>query len=133
MPTVLALLGVEPPPGIDGDSQAARMQPGASEDLERVVFAEVRPRQEPRHRLVAARTATAKWILTESTPSALASYDLQRDPAERQPLDAPAARERGQALLARYGSSRGDASPAPAAVPVDDATTAKLRALGYLQ
>lgn len=134
MPTLLDLLGVPVPPGLDGESLAGRLRGETPDDRERVVFAEVVPRQEPRDRLVAARTATAKWIRTESTPPRLAAYDLTRDPGEREPLDDAVTLARGAALLARYEApAAGGADVPPAAAAVDDATTEKLRALGYLQ
>lgn len=134
MPTVLELAGVPVPAGLEGASQVARLRGGAP-DAERVVFAElILPPDDPRRRLVAARTATTKWIIAEDGGDPPEVYDLVSDPRERRPVRTPEALSRAPGLLAAYRGRARERAPGRTAEgpPLDPRSEARLRALGYL-
>jgi len=132
MPTVLDVLDVPAPPGLEGLSLLA-----AAPANDRVVFADVALSD---RRRVMARTRDAKWVWDFKDGSVVEAFDLRADPRERQPVADAAFRERGAPYLADY-LNRAPAPPAvpatapdtPPDAPTDPATIEKLRALGYVQ
>jgi arylsulfatase A-like enzyme len=132
-PTILELVGVPIPPGLDGESQVARFG-DERENPERVVFAEVWRKPADGGRLIAAQTSTAKWIYGEQEGRIVEAYDLGNDPGEQHPVDDPGFLARGLAAVAPYRSvrERGGTKPSGPVPHIDPKTERNLRALGYL-
>jgi arylsulfatase A-like enzyme len=127
MPTVLDVLDVPVPPGVEGRSLL-----DGTPATDRVIFADV---ELTGGRRVMARTGDAKWVWDYKDGRVVEAFDLRADPEERRSLDDAAFHARGAPYLADY-LARADAAPAaPAAsdAPADPATVEKLRALGYVQ
>jgi len=137
-PTVLALVGLEPPRSLSGASLAGLLR-GDPFPADRVLFAEKGPLSD-RQRLVEARRGALAWIFRGDRDEPAEVYDVVADPGETQPLDDPALREAGRPLLAVHrrmrdaaAALRGAGATAPIASDVDDPTLRKLRALGYVE
>jgi arylsulfatase A-like enzyme len=128
MPTVLDVLDVPAPPGVEGRSL---LEPSPAN---RVVFAE--KSSTDRVRQVMARTADAKWIWDFRDQRLVEAFDLRADPGERRPITDPAFHARGAPYLADYVARAQPpgaivAEPAPEQ-PVSPDTAEKLRELGYV-
>ncbi len=140
VPTVLDLLGIAIPPNVQGASLVPLLRdPSAPSFAERPIYAEFRRRRGPT--ALAVRRGRYKWIREGGEAPSLVAFDLGADPRELAPLDAPELLAQGEALHAEYvaageavrarlAQARGG-QPAPAEV-LDEATAAKLRALGYI-
>jgi arylsulfatase len=123
-PSVLAVLGIEPPPSFAGRSLFA---PGGEASA---------PNAEVWHecwgweRLAALRTPD--WLLVRDVPAGTTEvFDLAADPGERAPL-APGARP-GTEELARRLATFAARRPADESPPeLDPALLERLRALGYV-
>ena len=135
-PTILELLGIEPPPGLDGRSLAAEIAGTAAAAAERELALEL---DEPRHGVARGLVAGRhKLIEVERDHQGRAGvkllFDLAEDPAER--TDVAAARpelaaELSRRLAAVFAGLH--ARALPGAAPLEDETDpAALRALGYL-
>jgi arylsulfatase A-like enzyme len=128
LPTLLALVAGESIPGVDGVSLApALLGEPSSAAGDRVLLAELGFSK-------AARRGDHKMI---RSPGHVQAFDLAADPAERQPLSAPAAWR--DALLSALGELRdgptlAETAPEPAPAAIDeDLLEKQLRALGYAQ
>jgi arylsulfatase len=124
-PTVAALLGTAPPPGLPGhDLLAARAEaPAISETLYGLMpDGATTP-------IVSLRTAEWKLIHAPALER-YELYDLRRDPAEREDRFGTAAE--GAALAARLTEWETTAPAPPRAAGSDPALGEKLRALGYV-
>lgn len=136
-PTLLALLGVDAPPGFQGRSLVPLMRGGTLPEAP--VYAETALTKQ-RHHLVSVREGRFKYMLEvppgrETAPQILGEflYDLDADPGERTSrLDTPEAerlRRYALAYLARARSEAKETKP----VDLDPATLERLKALGYVQ
>jgi arylsulfatase A-like enzyme len=140
MPTVLELLGVSAPSGMDGESLIALMQ-GRGTGAPREVYGEFYNKLGLNVQ-VARRSAATKVIqhfnrIMHPSRPALEWYDLSREPGEttnRAESGDPALRGAlagmGQALERLWRSHRRLAATEP--VAIDAATRARLESLGYL-
>ncbi len=132
-PTVLDLVGLEPDGPFQGRSLRVLAQTGDVGDLgERAIYAERAPGD-----VVAVRKGTDKWILGARRDGPV-RFDLAIDPSEQNALVGAAELAVGEALLREFerDNAQMDATledAAPSAVPVDEATEAELRALGYIE
>ena len=133
LPTILDVVGVPIPPGLDGASQARRLA-GAADEPGRLLYAQLLSHQGRAAPRVAAFDGATKWIVRVDDPQTDAErYDLATDRAEQHPLADAAGLARGRALAAAYlGGARAGAG-ATTAAPLDAATAQKLRALGYAE
>jgi arylsulfatase len=122
LPTLLDLLALPAPEGVDGISLAPSIR-GEGEPAERAIFSELGER-------VAIRVGARKLIAHREAETDTRVFDLEADPGETSPVA-----ERPAALLAawRAFASRVPAA-ASAAMPesLDAESEARLRALGYL-
>jgi arylsulfatase A-like enzyme/Tfp pilus assembly protein PilF len=128
MPTVLDLVRVAAPEGLEGESLASLMT-GAQADLNLESYSEsLYPRNHYGWSdLRALRSGRFKYIQAPRPEL----YDLERDPEERRNLydDRRPLADRMRAALARLSEEpRGDRAPAP----VDPETRERLAALGYI-
>jgi arylsulfatase A-like enzyme len=132
MPTILDLLGLPVPPGLDGSSLVPLLRVPPAPFEGRAVFAEAWSALGRDVDLTAAQTATHKCI-HRGFDGAYDCFDLVADPLEEQVIGALDAPIPVRALLDKFrtGQRRG---PGPAPTPAPDAETEKkLRALGYTQ
>lgn len=135
LPTVLDLLGLPPPPPVDGVSLVPLLHdpPGR---LERAaVYAEAPPFAETGiARLSAVMTAT-QTCLYRGPSSTYECYDTIADPREKRPLDLePADRvHETLALLDDFRRTKASVAAAAATLPPDPGQQERLRALGYVQ
>jgi arylsulfatase A-like enzyme len=135
MPTLLDLVGLPAPAGLDGVSLLPAVRDGTDLRLEAFLEACGRVRGTPRDRRSAWRTAEWKYIHAPHAPDVPEElYHLLEDPAERRNLAAsfPA---RAAAFRARLAEVEA-AAPAPAAglsVEEQAAVERRLRDLGYLE
>lgn len=143
MPTVLELLGLPAPEGVDGRSLARWILRRPGEVEARPAFSELRGPGSECERLglgrrcglnrYAVQTGRFKLVVSER-PASEALYDLEADPGEQHDVGAehPEELSRHRALLEQYLATRrdGDAGEEPEA-PLDSATLGRLEALGY--
>jgi arylsulfatase A-like enzyme len=136
MPTVLELVGVPVPAGLDGVSLLPAMEGRAQLGLESFLEAFGRVRGTPRDRRAGWRTERWKYIVAPNAPDVPAElYDLVADPHERRNL---ASREPARAaeLRARIAAVEA-AGAARAATQLSASEQAaveqRLRDLGYLE
>lgn len=135
-PTLLDLLGVPAPAGLDGVSLVPAMTRGKDLALEAFVEAFGRVRGTPRDRRAGWRTSRWKYIVAPNAPGVAAElYDLAADPRERTNL---AGREPARAaeLRARIAAVEATAAPGAAAemsAAEQAAVERRLRDLGYLE
>jgi arylsulfatase A-like enzyme len=134
MPTLLDLLGLAVPPGLDGTSLLPALT-GADLGLEAFVEAFGRVRGTPRDRRAGWRTPGWKYVMAPNAPDVAEElYDLTRDPRERRNLapSDPARtadfRRRVEAALAAVGTAAPELSPDERA-----AVEQRLREIGYLE
>ena len=129
VPTLLELLAVAPPPGLQGRSLVPLLEGAAMPP--RPLFAEGFAFDA---KLQAVVDGNWKAIRSQGT-QALALYDLAADPGEQRDVAAarPADRDRLKALL-DTGLGGAPAPADPLAMPghIDAATQQRLRALGYV-
>jgi arylsulfatase A-like enzyme len=126
LPTVAALLGVDPPPGLPG-------QPVLAPFTERPAVASTVYWEAPdgsRAELLALRTRTWK-LLHAPAAGHYELYDLARDPSER--ADVFAMRPEGARLASALSGWRARLPPAPAAPGDAPEIGATLHALGYVE
>ncbi len=141
-PTVLELLGVDAPPGLDGTSLVPVLR-GDGALPERTLFAEARapnrwrdPLTQERWNppLVAVLAGDSKFIVhrpAEGEAQPTVRYDLGADPDESAPIaPEPAERSRVETLVDRY--LEGAAAPGPTEAPLPDLDE-RLRSLGYVE
>lgn len=135
MPTLLALLGLPLPPGLDGASLLPAVLEGRDLGLETFIEAFGRVRGSPRDRRAGWRTAAWKYIVAPNAPDVPEElYDLVADPRERrnlasrEPARATAFRARIAAVEAAARTSAPELSAAELA-----AVEQRLRDLGYLE
>jgi arylsulfatase A-like enzyme/Tfp pilus assembly protein PilF len=132
LPTVLELLGVPVPAGVQGRSLAAFVRDGHGEPRGAPLYAEtLSPRLSHGWGELRALVSDG-WKYVHGPRPEL--YDLSRDPRE---LDDRLAAEPGRAermreQLARFLVEEA-AADLPAPAPVDESTRSRLEALGYLQ
>ena len=128
-PTLLDLLGVDPPPGLQGRSAAAAVAGEGSAPSRPIHFAWIGNR--------ARGVRHGRWKLLRSSGGDRL-YDLRADPGERHPLSAAAERpeprmievqEARDEARRRALARAGEEAPARAVAP---AVRRQLRALGYL-
>jgi len=121
MPTLLELLGLPVPPGVDGVSQVGVLS-GEPEDRERAIYAELGDR-------VAVRSGATKWLAGSEGVGPW--FDLAADPAEL----APRATAPPAALRAAWETFRARRPADVVARPeaLDPAAAEQLRQLGYLR
>lgn len=145
LPTVLDLLELALPPGLDGRSLAPLITGTVDASAHGVAFSELRGANsecerlglEPDCRLDRFAVQTGRFkLVTSRIPPGEAFYDLDADPLESADVsrDHPEELERHRALLAAYLADRPDTegSGAPDA-PLDPALRKRLEALGYLE
>jgi hypothetical protein len=99
-----------------------------------VRFAEGPARHDQSAGVMVARDGDHKWIAHKGAPEQAEIYDLRTDPEEKQPLEDPALRRRGEDLFRDFGAilASGAQHPKPPERKLDEETTDKLRALGYV-
>ncbi|HEY8516041.1 MAG TPA: sulfatase [Candidatus Binatia bacterium] len=141
MPTLLSLVDLPVPPGVQGRSLVPLLR-GETFPEPRVLYAEAPAWGRQGKRRTAARLAGFKWIFQENETVPNEIFDLTVDPGEKAPLDDPQLVRIGQRLLWQYRRSAGVAAAqatAPEADPladpkpeIDQRTVDKLRELGYL-
>jgi arylsulfatase A-like enzyme len=141
VPSVLDLLGLEPAQGRDGRSLLPLARAGASESpapdfAERPVFGHRSGARFRWNRGKALWSVTrGRWKLIQDTgKDTLELFDLEQDPGELHDLSA-AEPERVRALaseLAEFQRAQAPADGDAVRVPLDEALTEELRALGYL-
>lgn len=130
VPTILDLLEIEPPSALQGASLRSGLEGGTILD-DGPRFAEGPDTSRPGHRLIAARTASHKWIARDDSPVPVRVFDLRNDPGETRSLDDDEdLRAEGRDHLEAYGSLL---SGTATTRELDARTTEKLRALGYLE
>jgi arylsulfatase A-like enzyme len=134
MPTILDLVGVPIPEGLDGVSLLPAVS-GADLELEAFLEACGRVRGHARDRRSGWRTSTWKYIMAPNAPDIPEElYDLAADPEERrnvalrEPARAAAFRARIEAVEARRA-----AAPPPLSADEQAAVERRLRDLGYLE
>lgn len=134
MPTLLALLEIEPPEYLEGKSLLPLIE-GAMESTVDYAFSETFPFPEkcpPRH---AVRTAGAKllWKETEDGPILKEYYDLASDPSETTDLYSPDLPEalHLDSLLTRWIAD-GGLHPAPIPTAQESGRLRILKSLGYI-
>lgn len=147
-PTLLDFLGLDAPEITNGHSFAATLRGGAETagDLPAVRFGEA-PLGKGTQTIV-ARSATRKWEMAPHEGGEILVYDLLRDPLERAPEtlapgDPEAEALRRQFLAETAAARRALAGDEPGAADsdaaagseqeLDQATTDRLRALGYVE
>lgn len=129
VPTLLDLLEIAPPDGLQGRTLRAALR-GEALAAGEPLFAEGPDLGRPGKRLLAARTDRHKWIARQGAATPHEIYDLVSDPKEAKNVDDDSLREIGRHYLAAYGALAGGASPKR---DLDARTTEKLRALGYVE
>ena len=147
MPTILELLGIAGPAGLDGRSLAPAILGRASDLARRPAFTELRSTRTECIRLglpqgcrldrYVVQTERFK-LISSGVPTREVLYDLEHDPRETRDASAeqPEALARHRALLEAYRSASGAPSTPAREVlpaPLDEAARRKLEALGYLQ
>ena len=139
-PTLLDLVGVRPPPDMQGQSLRPLLAGGRNLPGMRVRYMEG-PRNNLEGaqggRLIGARELNYKFIGREQGGDPNEIYDLARDPGEHKNLSANILlRTRGRQLLDRYRDllRQGDEADVDGDAPrsVEPAVERKLRALGYV-
>jgi len=134
LPTLAALFGIEPPPGLEGRSLLPLIEAGAAakaSSIDRPIFVEQTLGEVHFEALVAGRW---KWIHNFRHDND-SFFDLEQDPGERvnrvaqDPGRAAALRERAERLRAR---ARAAAHGAPLEQPLTPEERRQLEALGYL-
>lgn len=136
VPTVLDLLGLPPPPVVDGTSLAAAVRnPWGEEPPRRILYAETAPGNAR-----AVRSGSLKIVRRKGEADAL--FDLDRDPGEAQPIDpatiagAPVAALRAELDRRAHACDAGRAAAADrrdASGALDPERRKKLEALGYTE
>lgn len=134
-PTVLDLLGLPIPPGLDGTSLLPALRNGTRLDLEAFLEAFGRVRGTARDYRRGWRTARWKYIEAPNAPEVAPElFDLAADPHEQRNLaaDAPA---QVAALQARIAAVEATAVGEGAALSAEEeaAVEARLRDLGYIE
>jgi arylsulfatase A-like enzyme len=133
-PSLLALLGVEPPPELEGRSLAAALTGEADAPGARDLLLELAPKPgvpEVRAHGQGLVRGSRKLLIDPQGRARL--YDLAREPGERGAGAPPEELEELVAGLARLRGELGARAGAPAArLPLDERTRESLRALGYL-
>jgi arylsulfatase A-like enzyme len=142
MPTILDLVGLPLPAGLDGRSLAPRLRGAALE--ERPAFAEMRGARGECRRIgeppgcdresLAVQTRRFKLIASPEPPGE-ALYDLQDDPLETRDVSSlhPDELARHRALLEQYRAAAGAPREAAPPVEVEGLLRDQLRALGYVE
>jgi arylsulfatase A-like enzyme/Tfp pilus assembly protein PilF len=126
LPTVLDLLGVTPPPRLDGQSLLTAL--GGNAVQGRPIYFEALDAYLTRNWAPLTGTLADGWKYIELPDAEL--YDLGSDPAEsRNRINEDPAR--AKTLAARLAEWHALAPPAAAAAPIDADAAARLRALGY--
>ena len=129
MPTLSALVGIEPPGGLQGRDQSPLMDGDGAMD-----FASFSTATKHRRGVYSVRNARYKLIYDQTSETSLL-FDLESDPAQYRDLadDEPAMTEELLRHLAAYfeDNTRQDAS-APELAPVPEELRKALEALGYL-
>jgi len=138
-PTILELAGAAPagaaPHVMQGKSLVALLgAPGDARSRDRVAYTE--KRHENGSVTVVARKGSLKWRMGTSPPAAF--FDLASDPGEIAGRSEPEALAEGAALVVQYRAQNQEVrsalgQPRTEQVEVDEATTRKLRALGYIE
>ena len=134
-PTILDVLGVPAPAGLDGTSVLPAIERGADLGLEAFIEAFGRVRGTPRDRRAGWRTSTWKYIVAPNAPDVPDElYDLARDPRERRNLAAlePARTAEFRARIAAVEAS-GAAPVLELTASEREAVEQRLRDLGYLE
>lgn len=132
MPTVLGLLGVPPPPGLQGRSLVPLLRDGGDGTPAPPAVSEYRS---PGRVYESVREGTASYIVDRGSEQL---FDLATDPAEQQNLAAaaPPALATSRATLARWRAAcrplAERLAPVGRGVAADADTVRRLRALGYL-
>jgi arylsulfatase A-like enzyme len=133
-PTLLALTGTPPPPGLDGVSLLPAVA-GTDLGLEAFVEAFGRVRGTPRDRRAGWRTSRWKYVVAPNAPDIPAElYDLAADPRERRNVAAQhpdVVRELGARIAAVEGTAAGEVAALSDAEQA--AIERRLRALGYVE
>jgi arylsulfatase A-like enzyme len=136
LPTLLEVASVDPPPGLQGRSLIPLLSdPSAPGLADRVVYSELHTEF---FEQVAVRDRANSWIFSGLPTPRVFAFDRGRDPYEQVRLHDPDLLARGAALRGELEASTAEARSALSAdpsrleaEPLDDATAAKLRALGY--
>jgi len=133
VPTLLDLMRLPAVPGLQGESLLPALE-GRPPPAARVRYAEGPARQDHSAGVMVARDGDHKWIARKGAPEQAEIYDLRTDPEEKQPLEDPALRRRGEDLFRDFGAilASGAQHPKPPERKLDEETTEKLRALGYI-
>jgi arylsulfatase A-like enzyme len=133
-PTLLELLRLPPAAGAQGQSLVAALR-GDAAPTERVRFAEGPGQKLAAGALRAARAGEHKWIAHKNTLDEQEIFDLRSDPKEQRGLDDAALRVRGKQLLSEFDELIEESAEhaRPAERELDEETTGKLRALGYVE
>jgi uncharacterized sulfatase len=130
MPTLLDLLDVPVPAGVEGVSLAGRMRADGG-TAERPVYAEVALGSPPTS-AYAGWIGARKWIVADG--GAAEAFDLDADPGELHPLSDASLLASGSEALRAY-RERVVAMPTagPPGAAIDEEKADRLRALGYVQ
>jgi len=135
MPTLLDLLGIAVPPGLDGVSLLPAVIAGVDLGLEAFLEACGRVRGTARDRRTGWRTAVWKYITAPQAPGVPDElYDLTADPHERRNLAArePARVAEFRARIAAVEAMTVEAAPALTEAE-EEAVAQRLRDLGYIE
>jgi arylsulfatase A-like enzyme len=129
VPTLLDLLGIPVPAGVEGVSLAGRLR-GADATAERPVYAEVALGTPPTY-TCAVWTGSRKCIVSDA--GSAQCFDTGGDPGEQHPLTDPELLTSGRDALRPYRERlAAQAALAPRTAAVDDEKVERLRALGYV-
>jgi arylsulfatase A-like enzyme len=134
-PTILDLLGLPVPPGLDGVSLVPALRDGRALGLEAFVEAFGRVRGTARDKRAGWRGERWKYIAAPNAPDVAEElYDLASDPRERRNL-ATAEPARLAELRARVAAVEATALESDAVLSADEeaAVEQRLRDLGYIE
>jgi arylsulfatase A-like enzyme len=130
MPTLLELVEVPVPPGLDGKSLLPLVD-GRGDAPDRFSFAELMMDQDRIHILTAS---DGRYKLIRDRQGRVELFDLERDPGEQVDVSEqlPEVRNRLAASLDTYLAQEGDAASDDSKPGLDDRLRQQLRALGHV-
>jgi len=133
VPSLLELLGTEPPPGLDGRSFLPLIEAGGAAQ-DRIAYSETLQPADSTAKLLAVSDGRYKLIRSLAGETVLL-FDLAEDPGEKQDLAAarPDLVARLEELIDRYLAIEAPAGPRPDEDGITEEQREELRALGYIE